>query len=197
MKPNWQNSVRTRERVATGMTLGELCDAALRYSDGTAGNLLLRQIGGPAGLAAYLRTLGDTVTLSARTEPALWKDRGPGDQRDTTSARAIGTDYQKIVVGGALTDDARAYLRDLMERADWAASSKNRIRSVVPPGWTVANRTGTGGFYGIANDIAVVWPSKPADPVIVSIMSSRAGRDTEPSDALVAQAAGYVLDRLT
>jgi beta-lactamase class A len=197
VEPNWQNSVKTRERVATGMTLGEVCDAAIRFSDGTAGNLLLRQLGGPAGLTAYLRTLDDAVTLAERTEPALWRDWTPEDQRDTTSARAIGTDYRKIVVGGALPGDARAYLRDLLERAHETTNSRSRIRAVVPRGWTVANKTGTGGQYGPANDIAVVWPSKSADPLIISIMSHRTGRDAQPHNALIAEAARYVLDKIT
>ncbi len=197
VEPNWRNSVKTRERVATGMTLGELCDAAVRFSDGTAGNLLLRQIGGPAELTAYLRTLDDTVTLAARTEPALWRDWTPGDQRDTTSARAIGTDYHKIVAGGALPGDARAYLRDLLERADETPNSRNRTRSAVPPGWIVAGKTGTGGNYGPANDIAVVWRSKSADPLIISIMSHRTGRDAQPDNALVTEAARYALEKIT
>ncbi|GAA4605206.1 beta-lactamase class A [Actinoplanes octamycinicus] len=197
VEPNLQNAVKTQERVDTGMTLGELCDAAIRFSDGTAGNLLLRQIGGPAQLTAYLRTLGDTVTQSVRTEPGLHRDWRPGDQRDTTSARAIGTDYQKIVVGDALAGDARAYLRDLMERADRTSNSKKRIRSVVPRGWTVADKTGTGRFYGIANDIGLVWPAPSADPVLVSIMSSRTGRNAEADNTLVAEAARYALEKTT
>ncbi|MEU4620599.1 class A beta-lactamase [Actinoplanes sp. NPDC023801] len=197
VEPNLRNSVKTRERVATGMTLGELCDAAIRFSDGTAGNLLVRQLGGPAALTAYLRTLDDTVTLAERTEPALWRDWTPGDQRDTTSARAIGTDYHRIVAGDALPGDARAYLRDLLERADETPSSRNRIRAAVPPGWIVANKTGTGGNYGPANDIAVVWRPKPAEPLIISVMSHRTGRDAEPDNTLVTEAAKYALDRIT
>lgn len=195
--PNVNNSVKTRDRVATGMTLDELCDAAIRFSDGTAGNLLLREIGGPAQLTAYLRTLGDTVTRSVRTEPGLHRDWRPGDQRDTTSARAIGTDYRKVVVGDALPGDARAYLRDLMERADQNLNSKERIRAAVPRRWTVADKTGTGSFYGIANDIGLVWPTPSADPVLISIMSSRTGRNATADNTLVAEAARYVIGKIT
>jgi beta-lactamase class A len=42
----------TSRHVADGMTIRRLCDAAVRYSDGTAGNLLLRDLGGPARLTA-------------------------------------------------------------------------------------------------------------------------------------------------
>ena len=44
-----------------GMTVADLCDAAVTMSDNTAANLLLDRIGGPAGFTAYARALGDTV----------------------------------------------------------------------------------------------------------------------------------------
>nr|WP_237710837.1 serine hydrolase [Saccharopolyspora spinosa] len=43
-----KSSVVAEPHVDTGMTIRELCDATVRYSDGTAGNLLLRELAGPA-----------------------------------------------------------------------------------------------------------------------------------------------------
>lgn len=40
----------TKRHVGKGMTLRDLVKAALQYSDNTAANLLLDQLGGPAGL---------------------------------------------------------------------------------------------------------------------------------------------------
>ncbi|MCG3057196.1 serine hydrolase, partial [Escherichia coli] len=37
----------TEKYIDVGMTLKELSDASLRYSDNTAGNLILEEIGGP------------------------------------------------------------------------------------------------------------------------------------------------------
>jgi beta-lactamase class A len=181
----------TRKHVATGMTIRQLCDAAVRYSDGTAGNLLLRDLGGPAQLTAYARSLGDTVTRMDRIEPAI-VEATPGDPRDTTSPRAFGTDYQKIVLGDALTPEKRAFLRDLLKRNRTGAK---RIRAGVPKGWTVADKTGTGD-YGTVNDIAVVWPPTTA-PLVIAIMSSKAARDAEYDQALVAEAAAHVVAALT
>src|SRR5271166_6016286 len=64
----------TAQHLQTGMTIGELCDAAVRYSDGTAANLLLDDIGGPAEFTAYLRGLGDTVSRLDQAEPELNRD---------------------------------------------------------------------------------------------------------------------------
>jgi beta-lactamase class A len=89
----------TKDHIATGMTIRQLCDAAIRYSDGTAGNLLMRDIGGPAQLTAYLRGLGDTISRMDNYEPELNRDR-PQDPRDTTTPRAIAADHHKLVLGG-------------------------------------------------------------------------------------------------
>lgn len=129
-----KSAVITGQHVATGMTIRQLCDAGVRYSDGTAGNLLLRDLGGPAQLTAYARSLGDTVTRMDRIEPAI-VEATPGDPRDTTSPRAFGTNYQKIVLEDALPTDKRAFLRDLLERNATGAGAQ-RIRAGIPQGWT-------------------------------------------------------------
>jgi beta-lactamase class A len=177
----------TERHVQTGMTIGQLCDAAIRYSDGTAANLLLDEIGGPVQFTAYLRRLGDTVSRLDQSEPELNRD-APGDERDTTTPRAIGDVFRRIVLGDALPPDKRALLTDWMKGVTTGA---NRIRAGFPADWKVADKTGTGD-YGRANDIAVVW-SPTGVPRIVAIMSDRAGGyNAEPSDALIAEAAGTV-----
>nr|WP_324608283.1 class A beta-lactamase [Streptomyces rimosus] len=186
-----KHSPVTRKHVATGMTIRQLCDAAVRFSDGTAGNLLLREIGGPGALTAFTRSLGDTVTRMDRIEPAI-TEATPGDPRDTTSPRAFGTDYRKVVLGNVLAADKRAFLRDLLERNTTGAE---RIRAAVPRGWTVADKTGTGD-YGTLNDIAVVWPAKSSPPLLISIMSSKSTKDAAYDQALIADAAAYVVDTL-
>lgn len=48
----------TQKHVGDGMTVAELCEAALTVSDNAAANLLLASFGGPPALTAYLRSLG-------------------------------------------------------------------------------------------------------------------------------------------
>lgn len=186
-----KSSVVTREHVATGMTIRALCDAAVRYSDGTAGNLLLRDLGGPAELTAYVRSLGDSVTRMDRIEPGI-VEASPGDPRDTTSPRAIGGNYQDIVLRDALPSEKRAFLRDLLERNTTGA---RRIRAGVPQGWAVADKTGTGD-YGTLNDIAIIWPPESA-PITIAIMSSKDARDAEYDESLIAEVAAYVVAVIT
>lgn len=194
----------TKDRVDTGMTVRELCDAAVRFSDGTAGNLLMRDVGGPAGLTAYLRGLGDAVSRMDQYEPELNEDP-PGDPRDTTTPRAIAEDFRRLVLGDALPADKRALLRDWLERN---TTGDKRIRAGLPAGWTAADKTGTGD-YGRANDIAVAWPPYAAGasdasdapslsrdstgPIVLAVMSDRIGYDAEPDESLIAAATAHVV----
>ena len=90
------NSPVTKDHVGEpGMTLGELCQAALTYSDNTAGNMLLKTIGGPEGLTRYVRSIGDADTRLDRWETAL-NEALPGDPRDTTTPQAMLHDLQSL-----------------------------------------------------------------------------------------------------
>ncbi|KUL38929.1 class A beta-lactamase [Streptomyces sp. NRRL F-4489] len=181
----------TQHHIATGMTLRELCDAAIRYSDGTAGNLLLRDLGGPSQLTAYLRDLGDRTSRLDRYEPELNRDR-PEDPRDTTTPRALAADYQRLLLGDALPPAKHALLKDWLVRN---ATGGRRIRAGLPPGWTVADKTGTGD-YGRANDVAIIWPPHMA-PLVIALQSDRPGYSTPPQDALLAETTTHLVAALT
>lgn len=172
----------TERHVADGMSLRDLAEAAVRYSDNTAANLMLDRLGGPAGLAARLRALGDTTTRPARTEPTL-NEATPGDVRDTSTPRALATDLRAYVLGDALGAEDRTVLTGWL-RANTTGGTT--IRAGAPAGWTVGDKTGTGG-YGTRNDIAVLWPPDGA-PVVLAVMSSRTAKDARPDDALIAEA---------
>ena len=96
------------------------------------------------------------------------------------------------MLGGALAPRKRAVLRDLLVRN---TTGDERIRAGVPRGWTVADKTGTGG-YGTINDIAVVWPPK-GEPLLIAIMSRRYVRNADYDEALIADTAEYVVTALT
>ncbi|MFH9012762.1 class A beta-lactamase [Streptomyces sp. NPDC017943] len=173
----------TGRHVDTGMTLRQLCDAAVRFSDGTAGNLLMREIGGPAALTAYLRRLGDPVSRMDHYEPDL-HDVPPGDPGDTTTPQAIGTDFRHLLLGTALPARERALLLDWLSRNATDVGAR-RIRAGLPAGWKAADKTGTGD-WGRANDVAVLYPPR-AEPFVLAVLTDRPGRDAEPSDALIAE----------
>ncbi|MGY1603425.1 class A beta-lactamase [Geodermatophilus sp. SYSU D00815] len=177
----------TSGRVGGSMTLAELCDAAVRFSDNTALNLVLRELGGPAGLDAALERVGDDVTQVSRTEPEL-NSAVPGDERDTTTPRALATTLRAYALdGGVLDEGDRALLLDWLRRN---TTGDALIRAGVPEDWEVGDKTGDGA-YGTRNDVAVLTPPGRA-PIVLAVMSSRATPDAEHDDALVAEAARVV-----
>ncbi|KAB1908300.1 class A beta-lactamase [Micromonospora sp. AMSO1212t] len=173
----------TERHVETGMTLRDAAEAAVRYSDNTAGNLLFDALGGPAGFERALREAGDRVTRPARAEPEL-NAATPGDERDTSTPRAMAGSLRAYALGEALPPADRDLLLGWMRAS---TTGSGLVRAGVPAGWQVADKSGTGG-YGTRNDIAVVWPPDRA-PIVLAVMTSRDSRDAEPDDALVAQAA--------
>ncbi|GGP54522.1 beta-lactamase [Streptomyces melanogenes] len=181
------NSPVTEKHVDTGMTLGELCDAAVRYSDNTAGNLLFDALGGPKGLESALRQTGDAVTRVERREPDLnqWT---PGTVRDTSTPRALAQDLRAFVVGDRLGTPERAQLTRWLRTN---TTGDELIRAGVPKGWTVGDKTGAGGVYGIRNDIAVVWPPDGA-PIVMAILTNRGSKDADYDNKLIADAAAVV-----
>jgi beta-lactamase class A len=92
------NSPVTEKHVETGLSLGELCDAAVRFSDNTAANLLFDELGGPKGLDVALAKIGDDVTRMERIEPQLsrWD---PDSTRDTSTPRALVKDLRAYAQG--------------------------------------------------------------------------------------------------
>jgi beta-lactamase class A len=153
----------TREHVQEGgLTLGALCAAAIQYSDNTAANLLLRTIGGPAGITRYARSIGDRVTRLDRNEPSL-NEASPGDDRDTTSPRAMVGDLKALLLGHALSIPARRQLET------WLIGTKTgaeRLRAGLPTDWRLGDKTGSGD-HGTANDIAILRPPGRS-PILVA-----------------------------
>lgn len=178
----------TEKHVDTGMSLKEIAEAAIRYSDNTAGNILLQQLGGPKGFERSLKQIGDHVTKANRFETDL-NSAIPGDIRDTSTAKALATDLKAFTVDNNLTPDKRTILTDWMRGN---ATGDELIRAGAPIGWEVGDKSGAGS-YGTRNDIAIVWPPHRA-PIVVAILSNRFTEDANYDNALIAEAAKVVLN---
>ncbi|MEW2354089.1 class D beta-lactamase [Spirillospora sp. NPDC029432] len=118
----------TEENVENGLTVAQLCHAAITVSDNTAANVLLEQIGGPAGMTRYYRGLGDPVGRLDRWEPEL-NDWEPGEKRDTVMPAFMARDLRALTVGSALTAPDRARLNDWLKAS---ITGFERIRAGLP-----------------------------------------------------------------
>lgn len=181
----------TEKYVGKEMTLKELSDASIRYSDNTAANLIFEAIGGPKGFETVLREIGDDVTRPRRIEPEL-NDVRPGEDHDTSTAKALAKSLQAFTLGDALPEEKQNMLNDWLIRN---TTGDQLIRAGVPGTWVVGDKTGSGS-YGTRNDIAVIWPPDDS-PIIMAILSNREAPDADYENELIAKAARVIVEQLT
>ncbi|MEH7180601.1 class A beta-lactamase [Neobacillus vireti] len=180
----------TELHLDTGMTLREITEAAVRYSDNTAGNILLEKLGGPEGFETALRKIGDNVTQVDRYETDL-NSAVPGDTRDTSTPKALAKNLQAFAVSDWLPPEKRTILTDWMRGN---ATGDALIRAGAPAGWEVDDKSGAAS-YGTRNDIAIVWPPNRA-PIVIAVLSSRDTQNDTYDNALIAEAAKVALNAL-
>jgi beta-lactamase class A len=172
-----------------GMTLADLCAAAIDWSDNTAANLVLQTIGGPAGFTQFARSLGDEVTRLDRNEPTL-NEATPGDPRDTTSPRAMAASMQKVLVADALSESSRRQLQV------WLVNDKvgdKRLRAgLLPHSWRIGDKTGT-GERGSTNAVAIIWPPGRA-PLIATVYYTESSASVDARNAIHKETGGLIAE---
>ncbi|MER5931369.1 class A beta-lactamase [Streptomyces sp. NPDC002054] len=163
--------------LANGMTVEALCAASVSQSDNAAANLLLEELGGPTAITRFSRSIGDRVTRLDRYEPEL-NSAEPGRVTDTTSPRAIGRTYARLILGDVLPAGDRRLLTGWL-----IANTTNteRFKAGLPADWILADKTGGGQEYGVANDVGVVWTPE-GTPLVMSVLTTKPGSPTGPRD---------------
>jgi beta-lactamase class A len=154
------------------MSIQELCAAAVVHSDNTAANILLKGIGGPQAFTQFMRTIGDEVTRLDRFETML-NSNLPGDERDTTTPKAMVDSMLKIFTQDVLTVPSRAML------IDWIGQSKtglDRVRAGLPKDWQSGDKTGT-SQNGAVNDLVLTYPPGRR-PILIAVYMSESKLDT-------------------
>lgn len=171
----------TETRVGTNLSTRELCEITLRTSDNAAANAILKVLGGPAEVTSFLRGIGDTTTRLDRYEPEL-NEAKPGDPRDTTTPQAMAQTLERLLVGDALAPAARDQLEAWMSAN---AVADSLLRSKLPKGWQIADRSGAGG-HGTRGVIAVVRPPG-AQPLVIAIYMDGKTHPLKTRDTAIAE----------
>lgn len=172
-----------------GLTLEALCAAAIGVSDNTAANLILKEIGGPAGWTAYARSLGDATSRLDRTEPDL-NLAVPGDPRDTTTPLAMLGNLDALFIGDAITEKSRDKLEDWMLAGTVTGPL---IKAGVPKNWQVADKSG-GGANGTRNDIGILYRPDKA-PILAAIYTTGSPLEPAGQNKVIADAAALIATR--
>lgn len=173
--------VTSKHVGAPGLSVAELCAAAMTLSDNTAANLLLESLGGPVAVTRMARGLGDSHTRLDRIEPDL-NVASPGDLRDTTTPDAAVATLQKLLLGDALSIGSRAQLVAWLRAC---TTGTTKLHAGLPVGWTSGDKTGS-GFQKETNDIGILFPPG-RKPLLVTAYYAGSTADPDTRDGVLAE----------
>ncbi len=137
------------------LALRELLRAAIVDSDGTASDMLLGLVP-PAQVIQFLRQLGIDDLVVLNTERELSQD-WRAQYRNWVTPEAAVRLLRLLHEGKGLSKESRTLLLGWMTETQTGA---RRLRSSLPPGTTVADKTGTSGMQkgltAATNDIGLI-----------------------------------------
>jgi beta-lactamase class A len=172
------------------MTIATMCEAAVELSDNTCANLLLRELGGPAALTRFWRSVGDRTSRLDHDEPELNRSKPPNPQ-DTTTPAAMAHTIARLTTGDVLAPPSREQLVAWMVACQ---TGSKKLRAGLPPGWRAGDKTGNNGSDA-AGDIAIAWPAGRGAIAIAAYVQG--GKPTpQQQDALFAGLGQLVAERL-
>lgn len=160
---NW-NPI-TQQHLTDGMTIRGLCAAAIRYSDNTAMNLLVKQLGGVQEMNVFAKSIHNDTFRQDHDWPEEGMSGGQKNVHDTSTPRAMAESIKQIAFSNTLAQSQRQLLLTWLKTN---TTGNYRIRAGSPKSWLVADKTGTGFYYGTTNDIGIVWPPQ-CKPIIIAI----------------------------
>ncbi|MGQ3069276.1 MAG: class A beta-lactamase [Brevundimonas sp.] len=181
----------TEPAIGSTLTIEQLMEGTVGLSDNPAANILIREMGGIEALRAFYRGIGDESTTVDRLEPEM--NRLDGDKDTILPVQSVRNMERLLVSANTpLNAESKALLTRWMVDTP---TGPGRIKAGVPAGWTVAHKTGTGG-YGPVNDIGVLTP--PSGKPVVLAIYYHATRDSAPDvrEGVIAEATRLALKAL-
>ena len=183
----------TTKRLEEGATLRELAEFTQKYSDNTAANVLLRELGGPTGLTGFWRSIGDETSRLDRLEPAL-NNVPVAEVRDTTTPAAMARTVAKLLYGNVIPKAGRDTLKSWMTDTTTGA---RRVRAGLPEEWVSGDKTGTSIWPGMGSlyvDIGFVEPPEMAPITFATYFRTRDAKEgMDPAAEAALAKVGQVL----
>ena len=139
------------ERIG-GRTASQLMHAMITRSDNHATDLLIRNLGGPDRIQAWLEQRNVTgMRIDRNIAQLLAARRDLWDVRDSSTPKAMVELLRRLDNGTLLRPWSRAYLLDLMGQC---VTGRNRMRAMLPAGTRVEHKTGT--LSGYSSDVGFI-----------------------------------------
>jgi len=188
--------IRDRNPNGAEITVAELLRFAISESDGTASDVLMKLVGGPQAVQAYLAELSVTDMIVLNME------------------KEIGQDWQVQYRNFSTPDAAIALLRALREKRGLSESSQTlllkymiestpgakRLKGLLPADSIIAHKTGTSGtekgITAATNDIGIITlPNGKHVAIAVFVSDSAANEATR--EGVIAKIAKAVWDSVS
>lgn len=173
------------------ITFKKLIEATMLYSDNTANNIIIEELGGYKEVNKRLKSLDDKTTKPSRMEPEL-NNYDPKNNRDTSTPQAFGKTLNKLINDGRLSKENKAFLIDLMINNK---SGDTLIKKGAPKNFKVADKSGQAITYASRNDVALVYPKGESKPIVLVIFTNKEGKTDKPNDKVVSETAKVVLEK--
>ncbi|WP_239724299.1 BlaZ-like penicillin-hydrolyzing class A beta-lactamase [Mammaliicoccus sp. R-M62] len=173
------------------ITIKKLIEATMLYSDNTANNMIIEELGGYKEVNKRLKSLDDKTTKPSRMEPEL-NNYDPKSNKDTSTPKAFGKTLNKLINDGHLSKENKAFLIDLMINNK---SGDTLIKKGAPNNFKVADKSGQAITYASRNDVAFVYPKGESKPIILVIFTNKEGKTDKPNDKVISETAKVVLEK--
>ncbi len=173
------------------ITIKKLIEATMSYSDNTANNMIIEELGGYKEVNKRLKSLDDKTTKPSRMEPEL-NNYDPKNNRDTSTPQAFGKTLNKLINDGRLSKENKTFLIDLMINNK---SGDTLIKKGAPKNFKVADKSGQAITYASRNDVAFVYPKGESKPIVLVIFTNKEGKTDKPNDKVVSETAKVVLEK--
>ncbi|NJC40115.1 beta-lactamase class A [Brevundimonas alba] len=185
------NAPVTEPAIGGTLSVEALMKGTVEVSDNPAANLLLKALGGLDVMQAFYRSLGDDSTTANRFEPTM--NRLDGD-KDTITPLHSAANLKRLLVD-ADTPLSAGHKAMLLRWMTDTPTGQARIKAGLPTGWTVAHKTGTGG-YGPTNDIGVLYPPTGAPVIVAAYYHASTAEPVARNEAVIAAATRQALAAL-
>jgi len=173
------------------MTIKELAEAAMSYSDNAATNILITRLGGTKSINEFAKSIGNTSFYLENLEPNLNAD--PNNIHDSSTPKDMAQSVQKLLIeNNILGQENQHILKTWMINN---TTGYKKIRYGLPLAWSAAEKTGGGS--GTSHDIGIVW-SPACKPMVLAIYTFSSKKDNaQQADKAIAETTKFILDEFS
>jgi beta-lactamase class A len=185
--------VRDRYPDGTELTVAELLRYSICESDGSASDLLMKLIGGPGQVMAFLKDIQVPDIQVVNSEKEIGRDWETQYRNWATPKGALAL-LVALQSQRGLSRESQALLLKLMTESIPGAK---RLKGELPAETIVAHKTGTGGtqngITSATNDIGIITLPDGRHLAVAAFVSDSAAND-DTRDAVIARLAKAACD---